>query len=68
MKIRYGVALAIIFGAVGLALASQSVVDQRVAGMKSLKGAIRGATSAGDVERARESLGKAIAYARSIQD
>lgn len=68
MKIRYGVALAIIFGAVGLALASQSVVDQRVAGMKSLKGAIRDATSAGDAEGARESLGKAIAYARSIQD
>jgi len=65
------VALAITLGAVGavgVAFASQSLVEERVAGMKSLTGAIRGATSASDAAGARESLSKAIAYAKSIQD
>jgi cytochrome c556 len=48
--------------------ASQSVVDERVAGMKSLIGAMRGATGAGDPAEARASLAPAIAYARSLPD
>lgn len=49
-----------------VAVASQATVDQRVSGMKSLIGLMRTATSATDPAAAKESLTKAIAYAKSI--
>lgn len=63
-------------GVVGLALAGsvlvaaastpQEIVDDRVAGMKSLIGSLKGATEATDAAVAREHLAKAIAVAKAI--
>jgi len=53
---------------VWVAFASQATVDERVSGMKSLIGLMRTATGATDPAVAKESLTKAIAYARSIPD
>jgi cytochrome c556 len=60
------VAVAGVSASVWVAAASQTVVDQRVSGMKSLIGAMRAANGAQDAAVARESLAKAIAYAKSI--
>jgi cytochrome c556 len=49
-----------------VAFASQAVVDDRIVGMKSLIGTMRGATGASDPAEARENLAKAISYAKSI--
>jgi cytochrome c556 len=59
-------AILVVAGPAWVALASQTVVDDRIAGMKSLIGAIRGATGASDPVVARENLGRAITYAKSI--
>ena len=63
-------------GVVGLALAGsvlvaaastpQEIVDDRVAGMKSLIGSLKGAREATDAAVARDHLAKAIAVAKSI--
>ena len=63
-------------GVVGMALAGsvlvaaastpQEIVDDRVAGMKSLIGSLKGATEATDAAVAREHLAKAIAVAKAI--
>jgi cytochrome c556 len=60
------VAVAGVSASVWVAAASQTVVDQRVSGMKSLIGAMRAANGAQDAAVARESLAKAITYAKSI--
>lgn len=57
---------AVLCGVASVAVASQATVDQRVSGMKSLIGLMRTATSATDPAAAKESLAKAIAYAKSI--
>jgi cytochrome c556 len=44
----------------------QDIVDDRVAGMKSLIGSLKGATEATDAAVARDHLAKAIAVAKSI--
>lgn len=60
------VAAAGVSASVWVAAASQTVVDQRVAGMKSLIGHMRTATGGNDPAVTREALAKAIAYAKSI--
>ena len=66
--------VAVLLAAVGMsasvwvAVASQDVVDKRVTGMKSLIGHMRTANGAGDATIARDSLAKAIAYAKSIPE
>jgi cytochrome c556 len=44
----------------------QDIVDDRVAGMKSLIGSLKGATEATDAAVAKDHLAKAIAVAKSI--
>ncbi len=70
MKVVFGaatLAAMALAGSVWAAAASspQDIVDDRVAGMKSLIGALKGASEAADAAVARDHLAKAVAFAKS---
>jgi cytochrome c556 len=71
MKVVFGAATLAAMALAGSVWAAaapspQDIVDDRVAGMKSLIGSLKGATEATDAAVAKENLAKAIAVAKSI--
>lgn len=71
MKVVFGAATLAAFALVGSVWAAatpspQDIVDDRVAGMKSLIGSLKGATETTDAIVARDHLAKAIAVAKAI--